>query len=102
MDGICELFFEKAQLSTNQRETFDDALSLDQSFARFVDFDPKKIQVKDLKSLLKKYFGDYRHQLDVLYKELKIFQESERLKLIQNVLSQLNLRSFSKVLVFQK
>lgn len=53
---FCELFFEKAQLSTNQRETFDDALSLDQSFARFVDFDPKKIQVKDLKSLLKKIF----------------------------------------------
>lgn len=53
---FCELFFEKAELSPNKRKSFDDALSIDQSFARFVNFDPKKIQTNDVKSRLRKLF----------------------------------------------
>ena len=53
---FCDVFLERSRLSSNQRKTFYDVFSLDQSFARFIDFDPKKIQVNDLKSLLKKLF----------------------------------------------
>lgn len=54
--NFCDVFLERAQLFPNRRKSFDDVFSVEQSFARFVDIDPREIQVDNLKSLLKKLF----------------------------------------------
>jgi FkbM family methyltransferase len=53
---FCDEFLERAQRFPNRRKSFDDVFSVEQSFARFVDSDPRNIQVHDLQSLSKKLF----------------------------------------------
>ena len=53
---FCDTFLDRVRFSPNQRKSFDDVFSVEQSFARFVDIDPREIRVHDLKSLLKKLF----------------------------------------------
>ena len=69
---FCDKFLQKAQLFPNNRKSFDDVFSIDQSFARFIDVDPKKIQVTDLKSLLKKLFWRIPRPIRVLLQRVEV------------------------------
>ena len=53
---FCDDFLERVRFSSIQRKSFDDVFSVEQSFARFVDIDPRKIQVHDFQLLIKKLF----------------------------------------------
>ncbi|MFM9094372.1 MAG: FkbM family methyltransferase [Acidimicrobiaceae bacterium] len=53
---FCDEFLERVRFLPIERKSFDDVFSVEQSFARFVDIDPREIQVHDLQSLVKKLF----------------------------------------------
>lgn len=69
---FCDNFLERAQLFPNRRKSFDDVFSVEQSFARFVEIDPKKIQVHDFHSLIKKLFRSIPKPIRVLLQRVEV------------------------------
>jgi hypothetical protein len=84
---FCDEFLQKAQLFPNNRKSFDDVFSIERSFARFIDVDPKKIQVTDLESLFRKLFWriprpirGLLQRVEVRLRKLKALLKNKRAK----------------------
>ena len=81
---FCDKFFEIAGKYSNNRPTFNDKFSVEQSFARFVDVDRRKVDKKEARLILRSLFwrvpGPIRSRFQTWEGKLRKRQARRRLE----------------------